>query len=306
MGRTAAACCIAGAAIIGTVASFAQSKPRIAFEVASVRMHQEFAPFRNLHRTTDARVDRIRSMGMLLMEAFRQPTFHRISAPDWVNEVTVEIQATMPPGATSQQVPEMLQTLLEERFGLVTRREARPMDAYELVVAPGGIGMKEVEPLNELEKEQHLGPTGVPQREVWARDTPHGFERSFQVPGGGYTKLTSRTLYERRTTAGSGAILTATRMSMAELVTELETNIGGPIVDRTGLGGVYQFSLTLGPDAAVTQVMQRAGIRDAALTAPVGVSTFKALEGIGLKLERRRVPVEMIVVDRILRTPTEN
>ena len=70
-----------------------------------------------------------------------QPSFSRVSAPDWVNAVMVEIQATMPAGATAQQVPEMLHTLLEERFGLVTRREARPMDAHELAVAPGGMKM---------------------------------------------------------------------------------------------------------------------------------------------------------------------
>lgn len=303
MGRMAAAGCIAGVAIIGTVASFAQSKPRMAFEVASVRLHPEFAPFRNLHRTTDARVDRIRSMSVLLMEAFREPTFHRISAPDWVNEVTVEIQATMPAGATAQQVPEMLQALLEERFGLVTHREARPIDAYELVVAPGGMKMQEVEPLNELDKELHLDPSGVPQREVYARETPDGIVRMFQVPVGGYTRMTSRTLYERRTISSAGSILTATRMSLAELVSELEVNVGMPIVDKTGLDGVYRFSLSLGQDAALTQLRQRvAGITDPA----GGPSTFKALERIGLRLERRRVPVEMIVVDRLERTPTEN
>ena len=303
MGRMAAAGCIAGVAIIGTVASFAQSKPRMAFEVASVRLHPEFAPFRNLHRTTDARVDRIRSMSVLLMEAFRELTFHRISAPDWVNEVTVEIQATMPAGATAQQVPEMLQALLEERFGLVTHREARPIDAYELVVAPGGMKMQEVEPLNELDKELHLDPSGVPQREVYARETPDGIVRMFQVPVGGYTRMTSRTLYERRTISSAGSILTATRMSLAELVSELEVNVGMPIVDKTGLDGVYRFSLSLGQDAALTQLRQRvAGITDPA----GGPSTFKALERIGLRLERRRVPVEMIVVDRLERTPTEN
>jgi uncharacterized protein (TIGR03435 family) len=36
------------------------------------------------------------------------------------------------------------------------------------------------------------------------------------------------------------------------------------------------------------------------------VSVFKELERLGLKLEKRRVPVEVIVVDRIARTPTEN
>lgn len=37
-----------------------------------------------------------------------------------------------------------------------------------------------------------------------------------------------------------------------------------------------------------------------------GVSVFKERERLGLKLEQRRIPVEVIVVDRISRTPTAN
>jgi len=117
--------------------------------------------------------------------------------------------------------------------------------------------------------------------------------------------MTSRTLFERRTIRNEGSILTATRMTIAELVSELEVNVDKPIVDMTGLKGVYQFSLKLGEDAVLTQLLQRAGAR-AALEPPGGPSTFKALEDIGLRLERRRVPVEMIVVDKLSRTPTEN
>ena len=39
---------------------------------------------------------------------------------------------------------------------------------------------------------------------------------------------------------------------------------------------------------------------------PTGVSTFKAIESLGLKLEERRVPLDFVVVESIERTPTEN
>jgi uncharacterized protein (TIGR03435 family) len=42
------------------------------------------------------------------------------------------------------------------------------------------------------------------------------------------------------------------------------------------------------------------------LTEPTGVSTVKAVEELGLKLEPRRMMVDTIVVDRIERTPTDN
>ena len=304
--------CVVGAVLSWTPGSGAQSPPRIAFEVASVRVSSMDSNFRNLHRTTATRVDRVRPLDMLLMEAFRERSFYRIAAPDWANEVMVEIQATLPEGAAIQQVPEMLRTLLEERFGLVSHREARPMDAYELLVAEGGVKMKEVEPLDESEKEVHLDPvSGVPQREVSARDTPSGRVRVFQVPVGGSTRLTSRTLYERRTIHNEGSIITATRMSMAELVSELEPNVDKPIVDKTGLTRLYQFTLQLPRDEVVERLLRtlRAarGSRTSAdpeLTA--GVSLPASLERLGLKLERRRTPVEMVVVDALSRTPTEN
>jgi len=313
MGRTAVALGCAFIVVWGTVASSAQSKPRLIFEVASVRVFPVDGQLRNLNRMTEKRVDLIQTMGAILMQAFRQQRSYRISAPEWLSEVYVEIQATMPAGATVQQVPEMLQVLLEERFGMVTHREARPMDAYELVVAPGGIKMREVEPVNEVNKEVHLDPrSGEPQRGATLRETPDGIVRTFQVPGGGFTRLTSRTLYERRTVAGGGgSIITATRMSMAELVPELETNVDTAVVDRTGLTGLYQFMLRLPYDAlfmrmdalASARLGQRVG---AARETVEPVSRSKELEGLGLRLERRRVPVEMIIVDKLSRTPTEN
>ena len=312
MRRAIVGVCVVGTVLCGTVGSAAQSKPRLSFEVASVRVSSPDTGPRNLHRTTGTRVDRITTLGALLREAFRQPSFYRIAAPDWVDAVIVEIQATMPPGATIQQVPDMLQTLLEERFGLVSHREARPTDAYELVIAAGGAKMKEVEPLDELDKEVHLDPiSGLPQRQVYARDTPDGQVRVFQVPGGGSTRMTSRTLYEQRTIQNAGSILTATRMSMAELVSELETNVDKPIVDRTGLTGLYQFTLELPRGEVVDRLLQtlraRVGRSTPGDAEPrSGISVFTSLESLGVRLERRRAPVDMIVVDAISRTPTAN
>jgi uncharacterized protein (TIGR03435 family) len=49
-----------------------------------------------------------------------------------------EVAALMPAGATRTQAPEMLRTLLEERFHLVLHREKKPMAVYALVEAKGG------------------------------------------------------------------------------------------------------------------------------------------------------------------------
>jgi uncharacterized protein (TIGR03435 family) len=126
-------------------------------------------------------------------------------------------------------------------------------------------------------------------------------------------------MYERMTTPSGGLIVNATRMSMTELVSVLQGNVETalPIVDKTGLTGVYQFTVELPNDASLALLSAAArefeiskrgespGGSAAAFDRPTGIPA-KALGGLGLKLEKRRVPVEMIVVDKIARTPTEN
>jgi uncharacterized protein (TIGR03435 family) len=50
---------------------------------------------------------------------------YQISGPDWMGAQRFDILAKMPEGATKEQVPEMLQALLAERFQLKVHRENR-------------------------------------------------------------------------------------------------------------------------------------------------------------------------------------
>jgi uncharacterized protein (TIGR03435 family) len=75
------------------------------------------------------------------------------------------------------------------------------------------------------------------------------------------------------------------------LATSLENRVGGKVIDETGLTGFYRFDLHWAPD----------NLPDA-----TGPSLFTAVqEQLGLKLEAKRRPVEVIVVDHVER-PTEN
>ena len=133
------------------------------------------------------------------------------------------------------------------------------------------------------------------------------------IPGGA-RRITSRTMYERTTTSSGGLAVNATRMNMTELALILQENLDRPITDKTGLTGVYQFmfELPFDPTAAVLAAGTaafRATQGGSPGAEPVdrrpGVPA-RVLEGLGLKLERRRVPIEVVVVDRIARKPTEN
>ncbi len=88
-----------------------------------------------------------------------------------------------------------------------------------------------------------------------------------------------------------------TGVSMAGLADQLARQLDRPVQDKTGLTGVYNLKLEWTPDD------QPGGKGEPAL----GPSIFTALqEQLGLKLQTQKLPVGMIVVDRVDRVPTEN
>src|SRR5262245_42489945 len=164
------------ALVAATATLFSQRPNAPAFEVASVRLAP--GPGVTSQRMTDARVDlNFISLRALLLMAFRAKSYELVT-PDWLAETRVSVQATMPSGSTRQQVPELLQRLLAERFRLVVHREPRPMDVQELLVGPGGHTMREVQPADELDKTfpvnkiaEQAGTLAAMDRSV---DTPDG------------------------------------------------------------------------------------------------------------------------------------
>jgi uncharacterized protein (TIGR03435 family) len=118
-------------------------------------------------------------------------------------------------------------------------------------------------------------------------------------------------MHERILVPNGGPIFNASRMTMTELTPYLWETMDAPVVDKTGLDGVYQFTLSLPRSAMTARLMLqstslRRGTNLTGNKSAPEAAAFKAIEGLGLRLERRRVPVDMIVVDKLERTPTEN
>ena len=295
-------------ALAVSAGAFAQNAPRPAFEVASVRLWSPGT--RGGQSVTDTRVALVNvPLRSVLLTAFRAKPY-QLSAPDWVNDVRVDIQATLPAGATRAQVPEMLQTLLRERFGLVTHTEPRPVQAYELVVGKEGMKMREVEPVDELTKAFPPDPSLKSPPPDTVSETVNGSVRTMMIPIGVRT-VTARSMYERVFSAQRTTQINAARIAMAEFADLLASNIDAPVIDRTGLAGVYQFTIELPADASAVRMLLSMGttatVQGTPLTDPTAaVSAFKAIEALGLKLEERKAPIAVIVVDKIERTPTEN
>ena len=79
---------------------------------------------------------------------------------------------------------------------------------------------------------------------------------------------------------------------MVVLASMLGRPLGAPVVDQTGIKGTYDFDLNFAP------------VESADSSLP---SIFTAIqEQLGLKLESRKVPLQMLVIDKCQRVPTEN
>jgi len=211
------------------------------------------------------------------MEAFQVKTY-QIVGPSWLDEDCFEIVAKMPEGATADQIPAMLQALLAERFKLAAHKEDRPRPVYALVVDKGGPKFKEAN-LNF----RRMGPRPGEVMFRAATDT-QGFK---------------------------GA------MTMATLAHFLSGRLDRPVQDFTGLEGKYDIDLAWAPDPGIDRLSPSAVSFTAATAAsgdtradlpPAPTATlFTAIrESLGLKLEPRNAPVEMLVIDHVERVPTGN
>ena len=134
------------AIIIGLVAGLAAwlcqaqtgTAPRVQFEVASIKPSPELSSPR--YEIDNDRID-FRAMplrGLIGLAFELQP--YQLVTPDWTATERFDILATLPRGATKAQVPQMLQALLADRFGLVVHHEEKEQQVYALL--PGKDGPK--------------------------------------------------------------------------------------------------------------------------------------------------------------------
>ncbi len=104
----------------------------------------------------------------------------------------------------------------------------------------------------------------------------------------------------------TGGRLTGSQVTAAMLANVLSNQIGRSVQDQTGLKGVFDFKLEWEPDTEA----QSTGVDGApapSTDARTGPSIFTAIEEqLGLKLEPRKGPVEVIVIDQIESAPTAN
>jgi uncharacterized protein (TIGR03435 family) len=255
------------------------------------------------------------SLKNLLMNAYDVKN-HQISGPSWLDTERFDVTATMPPETTKEQFRLMLQNLLRERFKLAIHRETKKLPIYALVVTKGGPKLKESEAAALGSGDDDVPPSPPPLRSQ-PKIGPDGFPL-LPVPAGGRGGLFMMMMPGR-------ARFVAQKQTMADLANRLTSQLNRPVTDATGLTAKYDFTLTfstegmngpmgpMGPMPAAPPpggAPQGGGRGTDNVFVPEGEAPptlFAALQSqLGLKLESKKGDVEIIVIDHVEKTPTEN
>jgi uncharacterized protein (TIGR03435 family) len=232
----------------------------------------------------------------LLTTAYDVKQF-QIAGPAWLDSERFDITATMPPDTTMEQFRSMLRTLLAQRFRMTLHRETKELPIYSLTVAKGGPKMKESTeaPAGDVD------PAAMPPP---GKVGPDGFPE-LAVPAGAPIIIIM---------LNGRARMMGQQKTMLELADRLTLVAGRPIADATGLKAKYDFTLTYSLEGLNGPQMPPIPPGGAIGAPPASTSEaepvpdlFGAVQAqLGLKLEPKKGPVEMIVIDHIEKTPTEN
>lgn len=282
---------------IGLLAGMAGGGFGQEFEVASIKTYVApagGAPRGNAQGGPDladpARVRYVnQSLKDLLMSAYGVKAY-QVSGPAWLDAQKFEIAAKVPEGATAGQVKIMLRNLLAERFKLAAHRETRELPVFELTVGKSGPKMK-VASDKPADTPDSL-PTGPPGAPIMAGRVKMGGDGCPDFPD---LRLASRLFFMN----GRGC-LTAVQETMAGLAGMLSDRFDRPVLDKTGLTGKYDFTLHFDPSGVVGTMS--AGGGDNPLP-----DVFAAVQQqLGLRLESRKAPIDLLVIDSADKLPAEN
>ena len=212
-------------------------------------------------------------IALLLQRAYDIRESQISGGPSWMRSERFDIEAKPDTSAgggepSQEDLSLMFQTLLAKRFHLTFHRETKEMPVLVLVTDKNGVKMKESEQ---------------------AKDG-----------GGGGGRGNNQIRALRGQIEGQG-------LTMPVLATSLSRMLGQMVSDETGLKGMYDFTLTWTPDSPPP------GPHPSGEPAPPppavggdGPTIFTAVrEQLGLKLDSRKAPVQLFVIDRLER-PEEN
>jgi len=283
-------CRVAACVLLVAVPAVAQKAPQ--FEVASIRPTPEGNPVSAGVgiRITDTQ---LHITGLSLRDyigiaySLEPP---QVIAPEWVAQQRFDISGNLPAGATRAQVPQLLQVLLAERFQVKLHKESREFPIYALTVSKGGLKVKGTP----------VDPNAPPPAAVEAGGSGSNAGVVINVGGGTFALANSK--------------LEVRKLTMADLAGALSRFAERKTIDATGITDRFDFSLDLSQED-YQFAMMRAAVNNGITLPPQLLRTLETapsnvlgqyIATVGLELEARKAPLEVIVVDSASKTPTEN
>ena len=210
------------------------------------------------------------------------------NTPKWWNDTKYSVLAKTSTAVTGvgqnqnvdiEDLKAMLRQLITERFQLKSHYEDRPVPAYTLLADKPK--MAKADPSNRT-----------------------GFKEG---PALGQADQRNQVL---------GRMVTVRNMTMAQFADDLQRIAGGyirvPVEDKTALEGAYDFTLTFSPIGLLNAGRGRGGDAGAAAgpesSDPSGALSLSDAVNrqLGLKLETRKRPMPVLVIDSMQEKPTEN
>ena len=248
-----------------------QPAPALTYEVVSIKPVKTSRQQGGMRSTPDGLMLMSVALSTVIAGAYGVRMDRISGVPAWLRSDPYDLQAKMDDAtlAAFQKLPEkeqrlerfrMLQPVLEDRLKLKVHRETKIVRTYDLVIAKGGFKLKEADPNNTYENGIKV-PEGAPRAGM------------MQLQSG---KLRAQTI------------------TIARFAGQLGLLVDGPVADKTGLTGNYDFTLEWAPTTG------------SAASEDSGPSIFTAVqEQLGLKLEPTKGPVDALVIDHVEK-PTEN
>jgi uncharacterized protein (TIGR03435 family) len=245
-----------------------------AFEAASVKRNTS-GETRIRFETPPGRLTAVNvPLRFLIRQAYRLPEARILGGPSWLDRDRFDILATaVPSEAPRDTIREMLRALLTDRFGLGLHAETRDMPVYSLRM---------------MKDEAGFGP--------------HLRRSTTDCAGRGSTVVAGRVQCGILVSqAPASASLRGGATAFADFVRLLGDFVERPLVDETGLTGVFDLELQFSaersslPGAVVPGGLTTTGIDGTEV--PTLATALR--EQLGLRLEAQRGRAEVLVVDRV-------
>jgi bla regulator protein blaR1 len=246
---------LAASAVAAIALPIVLGADRPAFEVASVKRYvegPEGESERKIAVSPDGVIAHRQTLRDLIQWAYGAT---EKSGPDMMDREDYNIEAKAGASVRADQLRQMMQTLLVDRFNLSFHREMRTLKVDTLIVGPHGLKLKELQ---------------QPPR------------RGFHI------------------TINDGVAAFEMQCNMERVAEAVSMFTDRAVIDKTGLTGTYQITLRVPMDPDQLKLMTPGSPFAGFGPTP---AIYAAVEQFGLKLESKKTPVEVFVVDHIERPP---